>query len=367
MLLVCESVAGADTSGTPARYKRDMCVWNYATWRPSPQALCDHPVEWKKACLGDTDAIVNRSSIASDTEPPASFHVKRGGDPIPPRICKESAMTTPAYQSPPTLPERRPRRGLIIGILAVLIIGFGTAGGLFFYGWQQTRQPVDAALAFCSDLKAQRYVAAYGRLSHAYQVRVSKDQFVAAATVHDTIDGKVLDCGTPNTGVAFSFDLSPSSKTTLSASITRNRSFAGKLSLVKEGSAWKIDSIDQSLEGSDLGALVTGQAFCNALVSGNYAAAYALQSARQQAQANEKDFAAAIKATFSGNLKLADCKPDPKTYTVIGTSAKIDAVFVVALTTSSGAQRVNVPVTLHLVEEGGVWKLDDFVINAPSA
>src|SRR5262249_39375355 len=100
-----------------------------------------------------------------------------------PRICKEPAMTTPAYQSPQTLPRQRPSRGLIIGILAVLLIGFGTAGGLFFYGWQQTRQPVDAALAFCDDLKAQHYVAAYGRLSHAYQARVSKDQFVAASTL----------------------------------------------------------------------------------------------------------------------------------------------------------------------------------------
>src|SRR5262249_6979326 len=276
-------------------------------------------------------------------------------------------MTTPAYQSPPTLPTQRPRRRLFIGILAVLIVGFGTAGGLFFYGWEQTRQPVDAALAFCDDLKAQHYVAAYGRLSHAYQARVSKDQFVAAATLHDTVDGKVVDCSTPNTGVALSFDLSPSGKTTLSARITRNQSFAGQLSLLKEGGAWRIDSIDQSLEGSDLGALVTGQAFCNALVSGNYATAYALQSARKQKQASEKDFASRIKSTFSGNLKLVDCKPDPKTYTVTGASAKINAVFVVALTTSSGAQRVNVPVTFQLVNEGGAWKLDDFVINAPNA
>src|SRR5262249_50103397 len=120
-------------------------------------------------------------------------------------------------------------------------------------------------------------------------------------------------------------------------------------------------------EGSDLGALVTGQAFCNALVSGNYATAYALQSARKQKQASEKDFASRIKSTFSGNLKLVDCKPDPKTYTVSETIPKTNAVFDRALTASSGEQRVSVHVTFQLVNEGGAWKLDDFVINAPSA
>src|SRR5262245_26816281 len=94
-------------------------------------------------CLGDTLAAVNRSINAGGTEPPASYHVSKRKQLHSSGLYQEFAMTTPAYQSPPTLPERRPRRRLVLGIYVVLLIGFGTAGGLFFYGWQQTRQPVD--------------------------------------------------------------------------------------------------------------------------------------------------------------------------------------------------------------------------------
>src|SRR5262249_12495855 len=156
-----------------------------------------------------------------------------------------------------------------------------------------------------------------------------KNQFLASAALHDTVDGKVVDCGQPNTGAAFSFNLSTSNKIALSTTITRKQPLMGKLSLVKEGSAWKIDTIDPSLQGTDLSGFFTGQAFCAALVASNYHSAYGLLSHTYQTRSSEQDFTNRMKSTFSGNLKLTDCKLDSQTYTVTGSTGKINTTFVV--------------------------------------
>src|SRR5262245_25146621 len=111
MLLVCESVAGADTCGTSAHYKRDLYVCTYATCRLGSHALCDHPAKPENACLGDTGAAVNRSIIASGTEPPASFHVGRGkrshSSKTMQGVCHDDACLPEPADAPRTAPTPR--------------------------------------------------------------------------------------------------------------------------------------------------------------------------------------------------------------------------------------------------------------------
>src|SRR5262249_27727311 len=153
---------------------------------------------------------------------------------------------------------------------------------------------------YCQALQTQNYAGAYALLSSTYRAAIDQTQYIQVNSLHDQLDGKIKDCSVqsvPTTGFSLTIN---NSAADLSATITRNKTFAGGISLVKEGDAWKINAVDESLQGSDVEPLAVGQKFCTALAAKNYAAAYGDFSAqRQHAIGSQTEYANAMKANFN--------------------------------------------------------------------
>lgn len=286
----------------------------------------------------------------------------------------------PAASGQPAIPDlpaistaRRGRlRAVLIAAVAIIAVVAIAVSALLAYGYAQAKQPIDATQALCADLKAQRYDAAYARLSPDYQARMPRDQFLAAARLHDAVDGNVTDCGLPGVTAGLSVNLGGDKTASFGARITRatRGSFEGTVTLVKDGGAWRIDRLDDALQGTDIGPLAAGQRLCAALVAGDYATAYSLYSTReQQSLGSAQAFADTYKNAFGGPLKLTGCAPDLKSYQALGPAAKLDVRLTVTESTTLGTQTIDVPtpVTLRFIQEGGTWKVDQFDLNIPNA
>ena len=215
------------------------------------------------------------------------------------------------------------------------------------------------AAAFCAALQGQAYTTAYALLDTAAQAMVTQDAFVQAAQAHDQIDGTITACqlvalGSGNTDAY----------TSLMVSITRATlgQRTGTLTLDVQGGAWKIATISQQLQGTDLGPLQVGAQMCADLVSGNYAAIYDLTSAAFQANVTRAQVVAFF--TLPTGVTYAGCKVHYSTYKVTGDSASY--VVDIDLIAAAG-QTVGVPFALSFVNENGGWKLDSFVIGGGAA
>jgi flagellar basal body-associated protein FliL len=266
---------------------------------------------------------------------------------------------------PPTLPKKKSRRGLwiILSIIVVLLLACIAGFGILFYNAAQIAlQPLQAAQNFCNDLKTQDYSSAYTMLSTNYQGQVTQTQFTQGSQLHDQIDGKVQSCA-PASNNNFSFNLGNGPTTaSFNATVTRNKAFTGKISMVKEGSAWRVDALDQSLQGTDIGPIVVANTFCQALVAQDYKTAYSTLSARQQGLATEAQFASQIQSGLGASVKITGCTPNYSSYAasvVPNTSATLNS----SLNVSTQGTTVPVPTTLTFVYESGTWKIDNFKVN----
>jgi flagellar basal body-associated protein FliL len=269
---------------------------------------------------------------------------------------------------PPAPPKKKSRRGLwiILSIIVVLLLACIAGFGILFYNAAQIAlQPLQAAQNFCNDLKTQDYSSAYNMLSTTYQGQVTQTQFTQGSQLHDQIDGKVQSCPLASNS-NFSFNLGNGPTTaSFNATVTRNKTFTGKISMIKEGSAWKVDALDQSLQGTDIGPIVVANTFCQALVAQDYQTAYNQLSARQHGLATEAQFASEIQSGGLGaSVKIVGCTPNFTTYAasvVPNTKATLDS----SLNISAQGTTVPVSTTLSFVYESGAWKIDIFKVNLP--
>jgi ketosteroid isomerase-like protein len=319
-------------------------------WRP----------EWQPNASG---APVNPGDPrASVPTPPRSQPIESsqrgsyGPNPqLSPRALAQSATPSP----------NRPR--WLLPVIAAVLLLLIAAGGLYVLGRKSFDAPLSAANSFCTDLKAQRYSDAYALLSTAYQARVDAKTFAQLSQVHDQLDGKVKQCGLaglPGSG-GFSLNINPTNAT-LNAQIIRNRSYTGAVTLVKQNGDWKIDSLDDAVQGSDIGALVTGEQFCQALASKDYAAAYTMFSPAYQRQIGTVDaYTNGLKQVFGGGqFQITGCDPQLSSYTVTaqGDSAALSGSFKIKVTTDAGAQTVAVPFRTAFAKIAGAWKISDLEV-----
>jgi hypothetical protein len=263
-------------------------------------------------------------------------------------------------------PANKSRRGLWItlGVIGgLLVICCAGVIGLFVYAAVQASKPIEAATKFCNDLKAQDYTSAYALLSTNYQGQVTSAQFTQASQLHDQIDGKVQNCGLQTgSSTGFSFDFN-NNTAKLAAQTSRNKTFTGTMVLIKQGDNWKVDSIDQSLQGTDLGPLQVANDFCAKVAAANYAGAYADFSSSHQAQITEAQYEANLKQALAAASKqtgtavtIAGCKPDLTSYAVSAddTSASINSQLLV----QAGSVQQAVPQKATFVKEASGWKID---------
>jgi ketosteroid isomerase-like protein len=293
------------------------------------------------------------------------------GDAQRPLSDPSAARYYDASRGPGTAPAPKSRRGLWIGLIAAIVVVLllvGGAGILMAYQSSEATKPIAAASAYCQYLKAQNYTGAYAMLSSAYKAKISQAQYTQANSLHDQLDGKVKDCGvqnTPASGFSLAFN---NTAADLSATITRNKPFSGGISLVKEGDNWKVNAVDESLQGTDVEPLAVGQSFCSALAAKNYAAAYGDFSAkRQQAIGSQSDYANAMKANFNtGGVSITGCKMRLDTYSVApaGDAASVTMELDVKVSTSSGSQVQAVPLKIRFTKSGDQWKIDDAEVSS---
>lgn len=261
----------------------------------------------------------------------------------------------------------RPRWFVPVLAIALVVVILGVvAGTVYAIGQNALQAPISTAQAFCDDLKAQKYPDAYSLLSSGYQARVTSADFAAIGQLHDQLDGKVKDCGLAAIqGSGFSLNLNPQS-TSINAQITRKQTYSGAVSLVKQNGSWKIDALADSLQGSDVGALATGAAFCKALASKDYTTAYGMFTPAYQRQIGSVDkYVNGLKQVFGdGQFQITGCDPNIATYSVTpqGDSAAVSGALNIKVTTDAGAMTVPVPFKLAFAKISGAWKISDLEV-----
>ena len=252
----------------------------------------------------------------------------------------------------------------VLIVIVALALGF-TVGfvGFGYYATQQAQRPAEVAQAFCADLLGKRYDAAFGLLSGPQQ-QGGKAAYVRTAGLHDQIDGPVTGCVVTDAAAGM-FTLRLINSKTVTMRIQRRKAVSGAVTLTKQGGDWQVASIAQTLQGTDVGPLLVGMAFCADLVAKDYTAAYGELSSGEQAAGDEKAFAASFGSAFGGVETLSACTPNIKTYKVAGNDRVATMNVVFGVTFQVGKRTtVTIPATLSVVRQQAGWKVDSIVIAA---
>jgi hypothetical protein len=163
----------------------------------------------------------------------------------------------PGQYLPPPMPPKQSNRTLwiVLGSIAgalVLVCGVCAFAAIALGG--QIGRALGPAIGasvtvanFCLAEQEQDYAKAYAQFSTTLQNQLTSEQFATNAAAHDDSDGKVTDCSTDSS--ATSGTSVSDNEVTLGLRISRANgpTTTGNVTLVKEGSDYKIDSLDSSL------------------------------------------------------------------------------------------------------------------------
>ena len=212
---------------------------------------------------------------------------------------------------------------------------------------------VQAVEAYCAALQGQHYDTAYALLDSTQQGAETQSAYTSDAKLHDQIDGKVSACAL-KTVAAGNTDTDAS--VVLTVTRAKLGQSSGALKLTSGGAQWKITSIDQAVQGTNLLPLAAGQKFCSLLSQAKYTDAYnATSSGFKKATTS-----AAFMALFNvSGVKWSCGSAKLSTYKVSGDSAS----YVVPLTAkdaASGATLLSEDRGLLFVFESSAWKLQYF-------
>src|SRR5690242_12073545 len=274
------------------------------------------------------------------------------GQPYPGPVSQPFYGQQTVLTQPPA--PKKSRRGLKIALTVgaiVLVLG-GLLGGTAIFLFNQFEAPGAAALKFCNDLKSQSYDSAYSGLSSDLQARFSKTSFSAGVASLDTAEGKVTNCQQAQGNGVYSFSLGASTAT-VGAQLTRatQGNMTGALHLKNQNGSWKVDSIDTSLLGVNIGALQASGAFCAAMQGKDYSSAYDLLDSAQQGLVSRDDFVASGKLhdEIDGSITTCALAKVPQ-----GNNDQITHLTIQLNRSKLGARTGDV--TLKF--EGSAWKLD---------
>ncbi|HEX8034244.1 MAG TPA: hypothetical protein VF510_10370 [Ktedonobacterales bacterium] len=321
------------------------------------------------------------AATPSRTQPPApapaqytSPSALQQTQPQPPAHAQSKTYTTLAPSSPhatlpdfASLPVKRTGqwRWIASAVSAVLLLVALGVGGFGLYATHEAQQPALAAQTFCRDIQTKQYDAAYHMLSSTYQAKTSQAQFVEEAGLHDQVDGPAAACAIMHNNAPTGFTLRLVDGATLGMRISRHKPLDGNITVIKEGTVWKVDSIATSLQGTDLAPLFVGMTFCKALVAKDYAAVYNTFSSHERSGGSEAVFAATFTKAFGANLEITGCTPTVASYVVASnaTSATVDVALQLTFHVQGNGQ-VTIPATLAFVGESGAWKVDSIAIKS---
>lgn len=181
----------------------------------------------------------------------------QGNPPTQPQQSYPPYQPYPGQYAPPPMPPKRSNRTLWIvlgsvGAALVLICGVCAFAAIALGGQlgKALGPTIGASVTlanFCVAEQEQDYSKAYAQFSTNLQNQVTSDQFANQAAAHDASDGKVTDCSTDSSNP--SGTQVSDTQVTLSLRVKRANgpTTTGLVTLVKEGSDFKIDALDPSL------------------------------------------------------------------------------------------------------------------------
>lgn len=260
-------------------------------------------------------------------------------------------------QQPPTAPApKKSRKKLWISlavILALVVVACG-GGALAF---AQYIAPATTAGLFCGYMKTQNYTATYALLSSGLRGQLSQDQFTQGNQLLDKVEGTVQSCGQATGGNAYSYSLGASTAK-VAATITRSTAgtLQGTVHLKSENGSWKVDAIDTSLLGVNLGALQTAGAFCAAMQTQSYTTAYGVLGSALKQQASQGQFTSQAHTHDQIDGTVSACG-------LVGISpgaTDSSAALLVSITRTKLSQQQG---TVGLDVEQGAWKIASVASN----
>jgi hypothetical protein len=193
----------------------------------------------------------------------------------------DMAPVPPPRAAPPARPPARNRRGGIpipfhsralrwIALSVVVAIV-----GVIAYAWvaaQRNGSPTGTVDSFCGALRADNFTQAYNLLGSAPRARITSADFATAAAALDRIEGRVTACPTtPSSAVQTGINAA-----TVDASLQRAGlgQMRGRIALSHEQNAWRITTLDATLLGVNLDALVAADGYCAGLLAQRYTETY---------------------------------------------------------------------------------------------
>lgn len=154
----------------------------------------------------------------------------------------------PPEHMPPDLSAPRARRarrwpwislGVILGVLLIPCVCCSFLGGLLLL---QVTSSNSTLAAFCQDLMHQHYHDAYDLLSSSLRAQTPLEDFIRINTDRDATLGPIRDCQGSGGSVSVSNDI-----VTLPMRLTRERVYAGSVTLITENGARHIGALDPTL------------------------------------------------------------------------------------------------------------------------
>jgi hypothetical protein len=259
-------------------------------------------------------------------------------------------MPSQAFQPLPAPKPKKSRRGLWIGLGIAAVLLLATGGGAGFAAVQYFA-PAVATGELCAALKTQNYTAGYGLLSSGLQAQFTQDQYTQASTALDKIEGTVTNCATAQGSNSYTYSLG-SDTAAIQAVITRSTAgqMQGTLKLKNEHGTWKIDGLDTGLLGVNMGALLTTGAYCQALQSQNYTAAYGMLGSAVTGQMTQAVFVSQAKLHDAVDGTVSACE-----LAGLGTgNSDTNASLTASISRTKLGQKQG---QLSLDVEGGAWKI----------
>jgi hypothetical protein len=204
-----------------------------------------------------------------------------------------------------------------------------------------------AANNFCATLQGQRYADTYTALDDSLRGGLSAADFEQVSQWSDLVDGTINSCAPVTVDSS-----GGESAATMAFSVTRARlgKLRGDIALVNANGVWKVKSVANTLQGTDLGALVMGQRYCADLASNNQTdlatqvtAGYVLTT-----------LGALLVAGFKGE-SWTGCSFDVSTFKLNGDKASYKGVMQV---TAKDKTTRRAALTFGALQASGAWKMD---------
>ncbi len=251
---------------------------------------------------------------------------------------------------------RKRWRWLAVG--AALLVVVVAAVSVYSYTASLAAQPQRIVSSYCAALTHADYKAAYALLAPSLQAQSSLAQYEADSAARDAISGRVTGCSTtPTQRITVLSFLNDPRSLVYNLTLTRTSAAHGKIALSRDATGWHVAALSASVAGIDLGPLRTEQALCQAFAGRQYDVAYGLLSPPyQHEQGSEAGFAKA----FGANLRITDCAPTLKSYTLDSADQRASLLVTLDVTLTNGGAltRLTLPTKMTLVREPDGWRVD---------